>query len=610
MRFRGGARAERRSQGTALARAFALVWLAAGAGSVSAQRLELIREIGSSDGDPDYTFFRIGEVEVDGRGDVWVLDTGDKALRVYDSTGRFRLRIGREGSGPGEFMLPTQLQLGPEDIRVVDARLFRFSRFDHAGRHLETAALTLPAGMRASGMYPLRGGSTLVRTLYRASPGSEDHDPYVHAVVLGADGSVQDTLSTWEPAVVIWYTPGQKAPWGGVATGLGDGGALAVSGDSLVALVDGILGRVVLRRMTVCGLGSPAAIDLGVRGEEFPRRLLNSIQDSIRRTLKDTRIVVTGPVRLSAITGQAFFAPDGELWIELATDAPAEREWLRIRPATGSIARVRVPRALALRGARDSRVYGVWRDALDVQTVRVYRLVDSEALRMHERPAFDVRGDVLQHAGEPLAGHLDVPDERPVRFIPVHRVPQRQPRAALLFHERVEGPALRVRGWLARRMQDQPIRRFDRFDHLRIQLATRLRITHVQPSARFQGRQLPARARREPSLDLLRIGQGSPDPLARGPDPDAPFDAYLSHGPPRGATLLHNRGRGPVRVKRGLPGVEPAGTAAGQGSTRAAVELVAPFLRGQLSASIDASESGTGCRPALDEMTWPPVPML
>jgi len=367
---------ERRSRATLLAGAVTFGLLAAGAGSVPAQRLELVREIGSVDGNPDYTFFRIGDVQVDGRGQVWVLDAGDKVLRVFDARGRFRLRIGREGSGPGEFMFPTQLQLGPEDIRVVDGRLFRFSRFDHAGRHLETAALTLPAGMHASGTYPLRGGSTLIRTLYRASPGSEEHDPYVHAVILGADGSVQDTLSTWEPAVVIWHTPGQKAPWGLVTTLLGDGGALAVSGDSLVALVDGSLGRVTLRRMTVRGLGSPSVIDIGVRGREFPRRLLNSIQDSIRRARKDTRIVATAPVRLSAITGQAFFAAHGDLWIELATEAPAEREWLRIRPETGSIARVRVPRPLALRAARDSLVYGVWRDSLDVQTVRIYRIVE------------------------------------------------------------------------------------------------------------------------------------------------------------------------------------------------------------------------------------------
>jgi len=338
-----------------------------------AQDLRLLFSIGQEDA-PDYTFARISQLAVDRARNVYVLDTGDKAVKVYDAEGRFVVRMGREGSGPGEFLVLGGLEVTESEVRVTDARQSRMSRFDHRGRHLETGPLVVPQGMNIGSIGPLRGGGRLLRTLYRASIGSESHDPYVHILFAGPGDSAPDTLLSFEPAIVLWYTPGGPAPWGGVATQLGDGGAHAVAGDSVIALVDGYTGALELRTVTGTGLGPARIMDLAVRGQPFPRRTLESIRDSLRVAHKNTRIDVMAPAQQSAISGQCFFDDSGRLWVEKAVVAGASRQWLRIDIRSSAIVAVTVPSQLGVRAVRDDRLYGIWTDELDVQTVRVYQV--------------------------------------------------------------------------------------------------------------------------------------------------------------------------------------------------------------------------------------------
>jgi len=55
-------------------------------------------------------------------GRVYVFDYGDRALKAFDRTGRFLWRVGREGEGPGEFIQPVDLEVGPRgNVWVLDA---------------------------------------------------------------------------------------------------------------------------------------------------------------------------------------------------------------------------------------------------------------------------------------------------------------------------------------------------------------------------------------------------------------------------------------------------------------------------------------------------------
>ena len=67
-------------------------------------RVELEEEvrIGSVD-DPDYGFSRVGSVDVDEEGNLYVYEFADTEIRVYSPDGELLRRFGGEGDGPGEF---------------------------------------------------------------------------------------------------------------------------------------------------------------------------------------------------------------------------------------------------------------------------------------------------------------------------------------------------------------------------------------------------------------------------------------------------------------------------------------------------------------------------
>jgi hypothetical protein len=65
--------------------------------------LEKDLEIGVSDGDENYMFGGIIDVEVDSQENIYVLDWKNKTVKKYDKSGKFLHNIGQKGQGPGEF---------------------------------------------------------------------------------------------------------------------------------------------------------------------------------------------------------------------------------------------------------------------------------------------------------------------------------------------------------------------------------------------------------------------------------------------------------------------------------------------------------------------------
>ena len=66
---------------------------------------------------------------------LWVAETLEHRLRAFDLSGRELLRVGRRGSGPGDFNFPTMLAGDPEGgLWVTDALNFRLQHVDSSGR--------------------------------------------------------------------------------------------------------------------------------------------------------------------------------------------------------------------------------------------------------------------------------------------------------------------------------------------------------------------------------------------------------------------------------------------------------------------------------------------
>jgi len=79
--------------------------------------------IGIEIGDTNYVFGDIRSVDFDSRGDLLVLDPATSSFSVFSPSGEFVARIGRAGSGPGEFLSPSGLcVLTSGDVAVSDPR--------------------------------------------------------------------------------------------------------------------------------------------------------------------------------------------------------------------------------------------------------------------------------------------------------------------------------------------------------------------------------------------------------------------------------------------------------------------------------------------------------
>ena len=76
-------------------------------------------------------FYRVFDAVLDNEGDaVFLVNGGDGELIRYDIGSGRTSRIGRRGSGPGEFGRPVWLEPhGPDSLLAYDMSLGRFSVF-------------------------------------------------------------------------------------------------------------------------------------------------------------------------------------------------------------------------------------------------------------------------------------------------------------------------------------------------------------------------------------------------------------------------------------------------------------------------------------------------
>ena len=70
-------------------------------------------------------------------GRLYLVDTGSHEIKVYARDGALLQRIGRRGTGEGEFNFPTMIWLdGEGDLLVADSMNFRIQVFDRGGGYL------------------------------------------------------------------------------------------------------------------------------------------------------------------------------------------------------------------------------------------------------------------------------------------------------------------------------------------------------------------------------------------------------------------------------------------------------------------------------------------
>jgi WD40 repeat protein len=96
-------------------------------------------EIGGDVADENYIFTHITRISIDSEGKLFVLDTRENCIKIFDSNGKYLKTYGREGGGPGELLQPLQMAVDPEDnIVIYELGNRRFSVYNNIGTHLYT----------------------------------------------------------------------------------------------------------------------------------------------------------------------------------------------------------------------------------------------------------------------------------------------------------------------------------------------------------------------------------------------------------------------------------------------------------------------------------------
>lgn len=115
---------------------------AAPGGPLTWRLVEELR-IGGAETGPE-SFIDVRSIAVDGAGRIHILDTQARQIRVFDATGDHIRTLGRDGRGPGEFVLPNGMGFAPDGtLLVYDARADRVTAFDSSGQVVATEPLPI-----------------------------------------------------------------------------------------------------------------------------------------------------------------------------------------------------------------------------------------------------------------------------------------------------------------------------------------------------------------------------------------------------------------------------------------------------------------------------------
>ncbi len=93
--------------------------------------LEQDLKIEGEDEDGNIILYKPGNFVVDEKENIYINDTGDMAIKVFDKNGQFMHTIGAKGTGPGEFQSVRYMAILPGGgLLILDSRARRTSVFD------------------------------------------------------------------------------------------------------------------------------------------------------------------------------------------------------------------------------------------------------------------------------------------------------------------------------------------------------------------------------------------------------------------------------------------------------------------------------------------------
>jgi hypothetical protein len=337
-------------------------------------------EIGMLDGPVEYQLDRVGVARRLPDGRIAVTNGGTE-IRFYDPEGMYLRTVGRQGDGPGEFQGLFRLFATSDSLFAWDARPRRISVFDGSGRFVRSTTLAVLEGAGFPQIAGRFGDGSYVATVSEAfGPGGVSDGLSRRPLVVvryDAEGTMLDTLGV---------TPGyesfvQTQEGGFTVTSLlfGRGPVTAVSEEAAVLggndayqleryRPDGSLARIVRRRAEprpVTDADWNALRDERLDGAEADWR------PRIEAMIASMPRPQTMPFYSSALLDD-----EENLWVaDFRAPADPEARWSVFEAEGRWLGTVALPERFRPTHIGSDRMLGVWLDDLDVQHVRVHRIV-------------------------------------------------------------------------------------------------------------------------------------------------------------------------------------------------------------------------------------------
>jgi hypothetical protein len=155
--------------------------------------------IGTAEGAPEQELYRVFGATRLSDGRIVIVNQGSQEIRFFDRNGKFLLKAGRAGEGPGEFRDAFYLwQLPGDTIWVGDYRPWQFHVFAPDGRFVRTVRPT-PQYLNVPPVLAVLDDGRAVLATEEFKMGTTRFEPRTFTLVVhGSDGALRETIGTYE----------------------------------------------------------------------------------------------------------------------------------------------------------------------------------------------------------------------------------------------------------------------------------------------------------------------------------------------------------------------------------------------------------------------------
>ena len=356
--------------------------------------------LGSID-DPFQALTRVGSLDTDADGNLYVAQPQDGVIRVFSPGGEPRAVIGGEGEGPGEFEALRSFGFLGDTLYATDPAAGRITFFTKDGGLIRTEpAPRVDLGPDLVSMPPFRllpGGEAVMSPAVAISV-DEDRVPALPFVRIDRTGRILDTLG-WRSRERMAMSFSRGAAVMSTMQPFSDGNLLAIgSAPLLVADVDRTIGPHRTFRITVVREGHDTvyAREYAYESVSIPLAHLDSLrEDAVRRA---ERFYGGRRAAEDAVGGALFVPPwlppvsqcemsdDGRVWLQREILPGEPRTWLVLDPGGEPVGTFQIPADVEIRLVESGTLWGVVTDALDVPYVVRYRVEGLGAASASPRP--------------------------------------------------------------------------------------------------------------------------------------------------------------------------------------------------------------------------------